>query len=119
MLEAPIEARVLRAAETLRRRGITQGQVAEAVGASQSQVSRILGGRGERGSRLLEEVCLYAERLEDGVSLDAVRANPDLIEALQATWDGSAAHAKALSAVIRSLVALRATPAAESPKGRR
>lgn len=119
MLDTRIEARVLRAAETLRRRGITQGQVAEAVGASQSQVSRILSGRGERGSRLLEEVCLFAERLADGVSLDAVRANLCLIEALQATWDGSAAHAKALSAVIRSLVALRATPAAVVPKEQR
>jgi len=101
-----MSARVLRAAAVCRQRGITQSQVAMAVGASQSQISRILSGRSERGSRLLEEVCLYVERLEGGITPKAVAANRDLMDAICASWDGTAAHARALSAVIRSLAAL-------------
>jgi transcriptional regulator with XRE-family HTH domain len=99
-------ARALRAAQTCRTLGLTQADIAVAVGASQSQVSRILKAKGLRTSRLFEEVCLYVERLEGGVTADAVRENEELIGALKATWDGSAAHARALSAVIRSLVVL-------------
>lgn len=97
----------MRVGEICRQLGITQDQVATAVGASQSQVSRILGGRGQRPSRLLEEVCLYVERFAGGVTADAVRENEALVDAIRATWDGSAAHAHALSTVIRSLVVLR------------
>jgi transcriptional regulator with XRE-family HTH domain len=106
-------ARALKAGELCREQGITQAQIAEAVGASQSQVSRILSGRGIRQSRLMEEVCLYVERFSVGVTADAVRENAELVEALQAAWDGSASHAKALSMVIRSLAVLRIKPADE------
>jgi transcriptional regulator with XRE-family HTH domain len=107
MVDPAIEARALRAAEICRQRGITQAQIADALGASQSQVSRILSGSSLRQSRLFEEVCLYVERLDVGVTVDAIRHNAELLEALRATWDGSAAHAKALSTVIRSLAVLR------------
>lgn len=100
-------ARVLKAAETFRDRGVTQAQVADALNASQSQVSRILSGHGLRQSRLQEEVCLYAERMQGGVTTEAVLANTELVEAIRMAWDGSHRHAKALSAVIRSLVVLR------------
>lgn len=106
MNDPAIEARVLRAAEIARQRGLTQSQIAAAVGASQPQVSRILSGRGERASRLQEEVCLYVERFIGGVSAEAIRGNDELMDALRSTWDGSASHAKALSTVIRSLAAL-------------
>ena len=106
MLDPATEARALRAADVCRQRGITQVQIAEAVGASQSQVSRILSGRGERQSRLLEEVCLYVERFDTGVTEDAVRGNEELLDAIRSTWNGSAAHARALSTVIRSLAVL-------------
>lgn len=86
---------------------ISQADIAAHVGASQSQVSRILKGEGIRASRLFEEVCLFVERFEGGTSADAVRSNRELIEALQATWDGSTSHAKALAAVIRSLAILK------------
>jgi transcriptional regulator with XRE-family HTH domain len=118
MLEPAVEARVQRANEICRRHGVTQAQIAEAVGASQSQVSRILGGLGERGWRLREEVCLYVERLESGVTAEAVRTNDDLIEAMRATWDGSAVHAKALSTVIRSLAALGVRHPAPHQRGK-
>lgn len=100
-------ARGLRAAEICRHKGISQSQIAAAVGASQPQVSRILAGRGQRQSRLFEEVCLYVERFDVGVSTDAVRANEELIEALSSIWDGTAMHARAIACVIRSLAALK------------
>ena len=107
-MEDPVlKARVINAAGICKLHGITQAQIAEAVSASQSQVSRILGGRGLRQSRLLEEVCLYVERFSEGVTAETVRENAELIDAIKSTWDGSAAHAKALSTVIRSLAVLR------------
>ena len=101
------KARALRAATIFRERGISQSEVAEVVGASQPQISRILKGDGIRATKLAEEVCLYAEKLQGGVTADAVCSNQELISALADTWDGSARHAKALSVVIRSLRMLR------------
>lgn len=116
MKDAAAVARALRAGEICKEQGITQAQIAEAVGASQSQVSRILSGRGIRQSRLMEEVCLYVERFSVGVTADAVRENAELVEAIQAAWDGSASHARALSMVIRSLAVLRVKPDAEGQR---
>jgi transcriptional regulator with XRE-family HTH domain len=107
MIDSAIRARVLRAGEICRLHGITQAQIADALQASQSQISRILAARGVRPSRLLDEVCLYAERHEAGVTAEAVRANDELVEAVKCAWDGSAAHARALSTVIRSLSVLK------------
>ncbi|MBN8506530.1 MAG: helix-turn-helix transcriptional regulator [Burkholderiales bacterium] len=104
MLKPDLAQRVQKAAALCRQIGISQQQIAEALGASQSQVSRILGGRSQRHSRLVEDVCLFVERTAGGgVSAEAVKRNPDLVGAVQAVWDGSAGHAKALSTVIRSL----------------
>ena len=99
-------ARVERANHICKLRGITQAQIAADLGVSQSQVSRILKGQGVKASRLEEEVCMYAEKYEGGVTADSVRKNDELVNALTATWDGSATHARALSAVIRCLSAL-------------
>jgi transcriptional regulator with XRE-family HTH domain len=106
MLNAELKARTERARHVCKARGIKQAQIADHVGASQSQVSRILKGQGLRASRLAEEVCLYVEKFEGGVTPDSVRSNVDLVNALTLTWNGSATHARALSAVIRSLSAL-------------
>lgn len=99
--------RISHAAEVFRRLGVFQDEVAEVVGASQAQVSRILAGKIQRWTRLSEEICLYAERLEGGVTRESVCANEDLIEALRMTWNGSAAHAKSLASVIRALALLK------------
>lgn len=106
-MEQAAKARALRAATVLRAHGVTQADVAAAIGASQPQVSRILAGRGTRSTRMLEAVCLYAERLQGGVTTEAVQSNAALIEALRSAWDGSGAHARALAAVIKSLSLLR------------
>lgn len=107
MLSSDDVTRVERAAATCRARGLTQLQIADALGASQSQVSRVLAGRALRTSRLLKEVCSYVERFEHGVTAEAVRANPDLVDAVTAAWDGSTSHARALAVVIRSLSVLK------------
>lgn len=107
MVKSDLKARVIRAAAILRRHKISQGELADIVGASQPQVSRVLNARVLRATRLYEEICLYAERLDGGVTADAVRENDILVNALKETWDGSDAHAKALAVVIRSLAALR------------
>lgn len=114
MLLPDFQARLARAGEICRRRGIGQAQIAEAVGASQSQISRILSGQRLRPSRLAEEICLFVERVEGGVTADAVRRNDELIEAVRTAWDGSAAHARALAMVIRSLAAFRPSSAMPS-----
>ena len=103
MFQPDLKARTERARHICKVRGLTQAQIAADLGASQSQVSRILQGQGLRGSRLAEEVCLYAEKHEGGVTPDSVKSNDDLVNALAVTWNGSATHARALAAVIRSL----------------
>ncbi|UJW81190.1 helix-turn-helix domain-containing protein [Hydrogenophaga sp. SL48] len=118
MLQSDIQSRVLNAARMSRLQGITQAQIAEALGASQSQVSRILSGRGLRKSRLLEEVCLFVERGGDGISSEAVHENEELIEAVRQAWDGSASHARALAAVIRSLAVLQSSGAGHASTSR-
>lgn len=107
MIGIVTKARLLRAATIFREKGISQAEVAEIVGASQPQVSQILKGGGVRATKLAEEVCLYAEKLEGGVTAEAVCSSQELISALAETWDGSARHAKALAVVIRSLRMLR------------
>ncbi len=102
-MTTPVQlSRALSAAATCRSLGVTQSQIAEALGASQGQVSRILSGKVRRASRLFEEVCLFVERMGQGVTAEAVKGNDELINALRETWNGSSAHAKALAAVIRS-----------------
>jgi predicted transcriptional regulator len=75
--------------EIYRRHGISQVDLANFVGASQPQVSRLLAGNLTRPTRLFEEICLYAERLDGGVTIEAVRANEELMSALTETWDGN------------------------------
>jgi transcriptional regulator with XRE-family HTH domain len=90
--------------------GLTQEDIALALGISQSQVSRVLSGRSGKRSKLLDRICKYAFRANKGVSLQLVRETPELIEALASTWDGTPAHSAALAAVIRSLSVLRPPP---------
>lgn len=108
-MKPDLESRALRAAQFCREHGITQTDIATAIGASQPQVSRILKGQGLRASRLFEDVCLYVERMSAGVTADAVRENDELIEAMKEVWDGSSTHARALAIVIRSLAAFGRT----------
>lgn len=105
-MKSDMLGRLERARRVCKVRNITQAQIATDLSASQSQISRILQGTGVKATRLAEEVCLYVEKFSGGVTAESVRRNDELVNALKQTWDGSATHARALSAVIRSLSAL-------------
>jgi transcriptional regulator with XRE-family HTH domain len=117
MKSVDFNARIERIRLLCKTHGITQAQIAGDLDASQSQVSRILQAKGMKASRLAEEVCLYVEKFDVGVTANAVRSNEDLVNALTVTWDGSASHARALSAVIRSLSALGPLHPNPTPRG--
>ena len=104
------EARSL--AQSVRKLGYTQSDLAMAMNASQSQISRILSGQLQRRSRLFDALCVYVRSARKGITADTVRTNTELMEALATTWDGTAEHATALAAVIRSLGALQEHPKA-------
>lgn len=87
--------------------GLTQWDIASAIGASQSQVSRVLSGRSKRRSRLFDEVCKYVFSIE---KQEPKNSPPiELTDAIHSVWDGTPEHAKALALVIRSLGALGAS----------
>ena len=89
--------------------GFTQQMLAEMLGVSQSQVSRTLNGQFKRRSKLFDELCKIAYQsavLGGAVQPGASAQQSDLISALDAVWDGTDSHAKALAVVIRSLSAL-------------
>lgn len=94
------EARL--AAAHAKKHGLTQEQIATALGASQSQVSRILSGASKRRSRLLNAVCKYVFSVQER---QAVRVEDcqELMAAIEEVWDGTPIHARALATVIRSL----------------
>lgn len=89
--------------------GFTQEKLAEMLGVSQSQVSRILSGQFKRRSKLFDDLCKIAYQstgAAEGAQPGASAQQADLISALDAVWDGTDSHAKALAVVIRSLSAL-------------
>lgn len=94
--------------------GLTQQALAEMLGVSQSQVSRTLNGQFKRRSKLFDELCKIAYQSSATPVVVGPRASAqqaDLISALDAVWDGTDSHAKALAVVIRSLSALVPPPA--------
>ena len=109
-MNAKLKYEARRLADRAKSLGLTQGDIAAAVGASQSQVSRVLSGVSIRRSRLFEEICIYVENAASGVSPAAVCKNDDLILAVAAVWDGSAHQARVLADVIRSLGGLTLRP---------
>ena len=97
------------AAKAARSAGLSQQDIAKEIGASQSQISRILSGKSTRRSRLFNEVCIYAfdaERRGQDQKKPSAGSCPTLLDAIDATWDGTERHAKALAVVIRSLGSL-------------
>ncbi|WP_082572248.1 hypothetical protein [Variovorax sp. Root434] len=106
-IPSALRAEALLAASRAREIGLTQVEIADALNASQSQVSRVLAGNAKRRSRLFDEVCKYVFSVRESASASTPPA--ELTEALNAIWDGTPEHAKALTLVIRSLGALRVT----------
>lgn len=111
----PLKSEALSAANAASRAGLNQNEIALAIGASQSQVSRILSGKSLRRSKTFEKICIYAfESLGkvEAKTRPSAATNHHLITALDAVWDGSDQHAKALALVIHSLGGLNRGKAA-------
>ena len=96
--------------------GLTQEAIATAINVSQSQVSRVLSGAPVRRSKVFDRICKYVDSYSSGIPKEEVCRNPDLIDALSQTWDGTEIHAKALANVIRSLGALKSNANAVAVK---
>lgn len=101
------------------RLGLTQRRIATATGVSQPQVSRLLSGRCIRRSEGFDQVCNYVNRQAKAITVEDVRRCTTLVNALAFVWDGSQAHAEALTAVIRSLGALPSPVTLGNRKSRR
>jgi hypothetical protein len=85
---------------------ITQQEISSSTGISQSQISRILAGQTKKTSKSYRALCVYVFSKQTKVTVERVKNNPELVQALAAVWDGSDRHAKALASVIRSLASL-------------
>lgn len=99
-------AECLLAAQRAKSLGLTQEDIANALGASQSQVSRVLSGHAQKFSGLAERVCNYVNSHLQGISRETVANNDELMSALASVWDGSSQQAKLLANLIRSAGAL-------------
>lgn len=110
MASAPEICEMTALALQLRRKKITQSEIASALCVSQSQVSRALSGKSGKRSGLMERICKYVYDARAQVTAELVRSNDELIGALTQTWDGSSEHAHALATVIRSLVVMSHYP---------
>lgn len=86
-----------------RLRGITQSEIAKAIGVNQSQVSRMLSGDALADTPSAHKLCAWILRSPGRVRASEVLENKELIGAVAFAWDGSPQHATALAAVIRSL----------------
>lgn len=82
---------------------MSQSEMALALNVSQSQVSRLLSGQATRVTPLMHKLCEFLMGSLSSTSVDRVRENSELVEAIAFAWDGSPRHAAALAAVIRSL----------------
>lgn len=89
--------------ELARRSGISQNELAKALKVSQSQISRVLSGQAKRVTPIMHRVCNFLMGSLSITSVDRVRENRELLEAIAFAWDGSPRHAEALATVIRSL----------------
>ena len=87
--------------------GLTQIQIAQATGLSQSQVSRLLAGHGRLQSKGFQQICKYVSSYTPSISQRSLLRQSELMTTLAEVWDGTPAHADALSTVLRSLKLLR------------
>jgi predicted transcriptional regulator len=86
---------------------ISQTDIASATGVNQSQVSRIFDGKVKRHSKALVKISKFIEMQSHGVSIDIVKSNNELMEALASTWDGTSQHSTALATIIKTLKILK------------
>ena len=100
----------------MRTRRLSQGQLAVKARVSQSTVSRVLrGDPAKRYSGARNRLFKYARIRESVVIQPADNGIKRVVKTFEQIWDGSDAHAVAVSNVIRALAGLR--PTAEGRKG--
>lgn len=104
------------AARHAKAQGITQEEIAKAVGASQSQVSRILAGKSKRQAALAEKICIYVYSNRGKISRRMVEKNAVLMDAIASVWDGSTRQAEILALMIRAAGSLASRSATSEPK---
>ncbi|MES1938441.1 helix-turn-helix domain-containing protein [Salinisphaera hydrothermalis] len=91
----------------MRRRGLRQADIADAVGCNQAQVSRLLSGDSSSGSKTYREICRFVLDFEQADR----QAGRRLIEsALAECWDGSMEDARRIAGVLKALTAFRHQP---------
>jgi transcriptional regulator with XRE-family HTH domain len=90
-----------RLALAVRTRQVTQTQIATETGVHQSQVSRILSGNVRRGSPNARRLCRYAEGIAGMTPSGSLEDS--LALAVHSIWDGSAAHAEAITDLLGAL----------------
>lgn len=115
--QSDLLSEAMAAAQAVRSAGLSQQDIASALGTSQSQVSRILSGKSTRRSRLFDDVCIYAYDAEKQIQhrmKPSASSCTTLLDAIDAVWDGTERHAKALAVVIRSLGSLNQNKAPRS-----
>lgn len=103
-MQTAVHRRVAIARARMKDLGITQQEVADALGIEQSKVSRLLSAKFKKPSPSFELLCKY---LKVDAPLDSGRLDQELYQAMVEVWDGTREHADALAAVIRTLGPLR------------
>lgn len=103
-MQLAVQHRAALARARMKELGISQQDIADALGIEQSKVSRLLSAKFKKPSPCFELLCRH---LKVDVPLDTGPLDPELYQAIQEVWDGTREHAAALAAVIRTLRSLR------------
>ena len=80
----------------MRRRHLTQAELASEAGVSQGTVSRVLRRTPKRTGRAYRRLCIYIQEQQQVSGDDPA----DIIDAVRRVWDGSERHATALAELI-------------------
>lgn len=103
-MQLAVQHRATLARARMKELGISQQEVADALGMEQSKVSRLLSAKFKKPSPSFELLCRH---LKVDAPLDSGPLDQELHQAIQEVWDGTKEHAAALAAVIRALRPLR------------
>lgn len=106
MLTQDQSAQLLLLADYVKKKKLTQQELASATGVHQSHVSRILAGHARRPSRNLIKLCNYAETLNDPDKASRV-SDEEIIGAVRSLIGNCSDEDKRLRDVVISLRAWR------------